>query len=93
MMDAVARFNLFEAIVWFLMSLFFLLSAYRKKIVAGQKKIFVFLSVIFVIFGISDLIEMRTGHWSKPLWLLLLKIGCVIGIFIGIAIIYMRKKK
>lgn len=93
MMDAVARFNLFEAIFWFVMSLVLLLcGVYREVIVAGQKKIFIFLSVTLLLFGITDLIEMKTGHWSRPPWLLLLNGVCIVAIFIGIVIIYMRKR-
>lgn len=90
-MDILARFNLCEAIFWFVVSLILLLfGVYREKNIIGQKKIFLFLSIILVLFGISDLIEIKTGAWWRPAWLLLFKAICVIGIIISV--VFLRKK-
>lgn len=35
------------------------------------------LPLAFLAFGISDLVEEGTGAWWRPLWLLLLKSGCI----------------
>jgi hypothetical protein len=32
----------------------------------------------FVLFGLPDLVEMRTGTWFSPWWLLLWKVSCVV---------------
>jgi len=34
-------------------------------------------AVVFVLFGISDLVETQTGAWWKPWWLLVWKVLCV----------------
>ena len=34
-------------------------------------------AVAFFWFGISDFIEVRTGAWYSPAWLLLMKVACV----------------
>ena len=34
-------------------------------------------SVAFLVFGLSDLIEVRTGAWWRPWWLLVIKAACV----------------
>ncbi len=73
-------FNLFEAILWFLMALFLSGWALSGKAAIGQKKVVLLLSGILVLFGISDLIEMRTGAWWQPVSLLVLKAVCVLGI-------------
>jgi len=91
-MDIVAKFNLYEAILWFVISIIFLgFGVYKKNIVA-QKKTFLFLSVIFVLFGISDLIEMKTGAWWKPTWLLAMKAFCITSIAIGVFFLYKKAR-
>ena len=35
-------------------------------------------SIAFIIFGISDFIEMQTGAWYKPTSLLIMKAACMI---------------
>ncbi len=34
--------------------------------------------VAFVVFGISDIVEVSTGAWWCPWWLLMWKIACVL---------------
>ncbi len=65
--------NLIEAILWMVISFCFLVSLVRpgsrraKSIAAGN----------FLAFGASDLIEMQTGAWWRPWWLLVWKGACV----------------
>jgi len=73
-------FNFFEAGLWFLMALFLSGWALSGRAAAGQKKVSLLLSGILVLFGITDLIEMRTGAWWEPAWLLVLNAVCVVGI-------------
>lgn len=40
-------------------------------------------SVSFLFFGISDIIEIYTGAWWRPLGLLFLNISCVIGLLLS----------
>ena len=34
------------------------------------------LALAFGLFGLSDYMELRTGAWWRPWWLLALKVGC-----------------
>ena len=93
-MDIAAGFNFFEAILWFSLAAFILIfGVLRGKIVVGQRKTFLFLSAVLLLFGISDLIEMKTGAWWSPIWLLLYKGVCIIGIIIGFGFLYKNRSK
>lgn len=82
-MNIIQRFNLLEAIFWFTLSLFcFFLWSFKKKSNSVQKKYPLLLSLIIFIFGITDLIEIKSGAWWRPIWLLLLKSICLIGIIV-----------
>jgi len=37
-------------------------------------------SGLFVVFGVSDIVEAQTGAWWRPLWLLAWKGLCLIGL-------------
>jgi hypothetical protein len=73
-------FNLGEGILWITIGTALLISVtfyharwLRLRIVAA---------LAFVLFGISDFIEMQTGSWWKPIWLLAIKACCVISLAI-----------
>ena len=85
--------NLIEAALWFAISLVLVLKATRSK---GQLRlVFLILSFAFLVFGVTDVIEIRTGAWWNPLWLLLLKALCVAGFVLGFGRYYtiMRRKE
>lgn len=78
-----AMFNLFEAALWFAISAVFF---FRGRVRAGgsapesqtmRRELFQ-LAVAFAAFGLSDIIESRTGAWWAPWWLLALKTVCVL---------------
>ncbi|MCA8992114.1 MAG: hypothetical protein KDA88_09055 [Planctomycetaceae bacterium] len=35
------------------------------------------LAIAFLLFSVSDVIEIQTGAWWKPIWLMLLKGSCI----------------
>ena len=37
-------------------------------------------AVLFVFFGLSDVVEAQTGAWWRPFWLLLWKGFCIVGL-------------
>ena len=79
-MDEVARqYNGFEAGLWTLFALGFAVESVRSK--AAIRQWAGILSCAFLAFGFSDLVEMRTGAWWDPPWLLVLKLACG-GVFI-----------
>ena len=75
--------NLIEAFIWFGFALRYGLKARNNPLKKPQRPWFgraEFGCGVFALFGISDLVEMQTGGWWKPWWLLLLKGLCVLGI-------------
>jgi hypothetical protein len=47
-------------------------------------------TVLLVLFGISDFVEIHTGAWWRPWWLLAWKAGCIVAGIICL-IFYFRK--
>lgn len=78
-----AIFNLFEAALWFAISAVF---CFRGIFRASDKspdaqtlrREMLLLTAAFAAFGVSDVIESRTGAWWEPWWLLALKTACVL---------------
>ncbi len=66
--------NHIEAGLWILIGLAFLLAAART---GPRRTTCLAAAVAFSLFGLSDLIEARTGAWWRPWWLLLWKAGCI----------------
>ncbi len=75
-----ATFNYLEAGLWVLMALVVSFKAIFDKDMAEYKSVLFFLSFWLVLFGISDVIEARTGAWWEPLGLLAFKAVCVTGL-------------
>jgi hypothetical protein len=67
--------NRIEAFLWFAFSSGFVVRAIRT--VSGHRRLAVILALAFLAFGISDIVEAGTGAWWRPLWLLLLRSGCI----------------
>ena len=66
-------FNLVEGIFWIALGVWIL---WTQHISASKHKSY--LSIILIIFGISDFVEMTTGVWWRPWWLLIWKALCVV---------------
>lgn len=71
-------FNAGEAAWWFLMA-GFVATYWRhwRGLTLGLRNALV---IFLIAFGVSDLIEMRTGSWWRPLGLLVFKAVCLIGL-------------
>lgn len=67
-------FNQFEAGFWFLIALLLLLF-YRRRLPRPWVWL---LPLTFAVFGVSDVIEVQTGAWWRPWWLLVMKASCVL---------------
>ncbi len=80
MPDPTAWFNLVEGIFWIALAC---VICYRSPHRA--------LPLWLALFGISDFIEIRTGAWWSPSWLLILKGACLVGI--GVCIVPMLRAR
>lgn len=67
-----AVFNQAEAGLWFVIAL---VLATRLRMVLPWRWL---LPAAFAVFGVSDLIEVQTGAWWEPWWLLVMKAACVL---------------
>lgn len=76
-------FNMAEGCLWVAISLILLFKSVRDA--REVRSVLWVLSAAFLLFGISDYIEARTGAWWTPFWLLLLKGGCIMIFIIGFA--------
>ena len=85
-------FNLYEAILWFVIAAVLFTFAIFDKSKRLYKMNLIVSALLFFAFGISDLIEMQTGAWWKPFSLLLLKGACIVG-FLLCFIKYRQLKK
>jgi hypothetical protein len=65
-------FNQAEAGLWFVIALALL---FRLRMAAPWRWL---LPLAFAVFGVSDVIEARTGAWWEPWWLLVMKAACVL---------------
>ncbi len=81
--------NYLEAALWCIIGLGFLFVAGVKPRIRARC---VVLGVVFVAFGASDIVEVQTGAWWRPWWLLLWKGACV-GILGGQLIQYVRRRR
>lgn len=68
-------FNYCEAGFWWIFAIVFFVRAIRGE-QRWRRDQFI-LALAFAAFGLSDWIEVGTGAWWKPWWLLVLKAVCV----------------
>ncbi len=83
-------FNFIEMLFWLIVGGGFFVKGFGRN--NRYKKLFCFLSVFFVAFGISDGVEVHTGAWYRPWWLLLWKALCI-AIFVISWMYYLRNEK
>ncbi len=66
-------FNFVEGIFWVFVGACFLISLVRPN----RRRAKVIAAATFAAFGASDFMEMRTGAWWSPWWLLAWKTACI----------------
>lgn len=74
-MDAVQWFNLCEAVLWLVIAVALAVQTKAGKLL--MRRLCQILALAFFLFSISDVIEIQTGAWWKPIWLMLLKGSCI----------------
>lgn len=73
-------FNLFEGLYWISLGIIsFILSYFAPR---KYKKLSLFALLILTLFGISDFIEIKTGAFWTPWWLLLINLVSVLGLIV-----------
>ena len=81
--------NYLEAGLWCLIGLGFVACALRSK--GRESRRCVLAAVAFLLFGASDLVEVQTGAWWHPWWLLVWKALCVASLLV-LSARYVRDK-
>lgn len=72
-------FNLVEGLVWLGVGAFLLLKSWKaRKCNEPLRRPVLVAAVAFILFGISDFIEIRTGSWFQPIWLFAWNAICVV---------------
>jgi hypothetical protein len=71
-------FNACEASLWLTFAVIVVVRFRRAE--AGWRRTACVMAFFFVLFGVSDLIEIETGAWWRPPSLLIFKGVCVIGL-------------
>jgi hypothetical protein len=69
-------FNYAEAAFWWAFALVFLVRAFTGERLWRRNQLI--LAIAFGGFGLSDWIEVGTGAWWRPWWLLALKAACLL---------------
>ena len=80
--------NLIEAFLWLAVGAVFLFALIRPD----HRRAKILAAVNFAAFGISDLVEMHTGAWWRPWWLLAWKAACV-AVMVLQLLHYSRRKR
>jgi len=66
--------NYIEAFIWFCFAVGFALDALKTS---GTTRIHrLITTLIFLLFGCSDIVEVQTGAWWSPWWLFVWKVSC-----------------
>lgn len=73
-------FNFCESILW--ISFGCTMFVVTVKSALKRPKVLYVAAITFVVFGISDIIEIYTGAWWQPLWLLIMKVSCIVSFIV-----------
>jgi len=76
----ISEFNYIEASLWFTCAVILFCTGIKVGKRSPYFKIILVVVPAFIAFGISDIIEVQTGTWWRPVSLLFLKAACVITI-------------
>ncbi|HEV7298102.1 MAG TPA: hypothetical protein VGN72_01975 [Tepidisphaeraceae bacterium] len=84
--------NYAEAGLWIVIALGFAIAVLRKGHAPDARRDCVVAAVAFLLFGLSDVVETRTGAWWRPLWLFVWKAACV-ATFVVLLVRHYRRKR
>ena len=72
--------NYLEALIWFLFAIGFAVNAGNTSGITRINRLIT--TLIFLLFGGSDIVEVQTGAWWSPWWLFVWKASCVLSMVI-----------
>ncbi len=72
--------NTIEAGLWIAIGLAFLAAATLRR--GPARRLCAASAIVFVLFGVSDIVEARTGAWWRPWWLFAWKALCVLAMLV-----------
>ena len=81
-------FNLAEGILWIAIGLGFLVAATRRP----HRRLKLATCLLFLAFGLSDFVEIHTGGWYKPWWLLVWKGLTVCGL-VAVFVVFRSRRR
>ena len=89
-MDPVAAFNVVEAALWIILAALAALLGHRVRGLTPRLRFSLALSLF--AFGVSDLVEVRTGAWWRPPGLLIYKGLCLLGIVASALLLWRNRR-
>jgi hypothetical protein len=89
-MAASDNFNIAEIFIWSGFGIAFAILSFRSPPENRTRRIV--LAVAFFAFSVSDYVEIQTGAWWEPWWLLLWKAICI-GVFVEAMIHRSRSRR
>jgi hypothetical protein len=81
-------FNLCEGLLWSGIGIGFAVALSRKR---QNPDLMLATALLFLAFGISDFVEITTGGWYKPWWLMLWKASCLVGFAVMYTLFRIRR--
>ena len=72
-------FNLTEGFFWLLIAAVLLSASWRKQ---QFRRYLIIAALLFILFGVSDFVEVHTGVWWRPWWLFVWNAACLIGLLV-----------
>jgi hypothetical protein len=82
--------NYGEAVLWGLVGLVFAVYGVRRT--GATRRRCTLAALMFLLFGLSDVVEVRSGAWWRPWWLLVWKAFCVL-MMVGLLTEHLIKRR
>jgi hypothetical protein len=83
-------FNVCEGMLWVSIAVGILVVVYRKR---QNADLMLVLAVLFAAFGVSDWVEITTGGWYKPWWMLTWKASNLVGFAVTFLLLRRRERR
>jgi hypothetical protein len=72
--------NYIEALIWFCFAIGFAIDAVKTSGKTRTHRLIT--TLVFFLFGCSDIVEVQTGAWWSPWWLFVWKVSCGLSMII-----------